>query len=141
MIKHSKCEKEFPELKVRFIAFINETLLSYGRGRFGIKFPLEAIQIYKNPSDLVDEPTLKAEIYCDQCSKWIDIKEFKFYEACYLCGKEVRVYSFYCRKEKRKEMCLQCHTNRCIKFCEGQRGLCEAYREVLYRMKKQKGLV
>lgn len=138
MIKHSECGKEFSAVKVRFVAFINETLLGYSRGRLNIKFPLEAIQIYRNPSDLIDVPTLRTEIYCTECSKWTNVKEFEFYEACYLCGKKVRVYNYYCRKEKRKEMCLQCHKNRCIKLCEGKRGLCEIYREVLYRLKKQR---
>lgn len=142
MIKHNRCELEFEDrLEARFVAFICQTNIAhdYQRDTIHVNLPFVAEQLYKKPEDLIKNEACRAQIYCPQCKKWHDINEFEFYTKCPICSKkDAKIARVFCRQLPSQTLiaCWDCIKKHCINVCESKRGLCETYREVLYRLER-----
>lgn len=138
MIKHHKCNKEFKmALNARFIAFrcLTTVRYNYTRDDIEVKTPFVAEQIYQETDDLLSNKLCQAEVHCPKCEEWYSIDEFEFYAKCGMCGESgLKMIKVFCRKSDKIFVgCCNCIKARCVESCP-KRGLCESYREVLYRL-------
>jgi len=140
MIKHNYCGTEFKAaLEVEFVAFVckSEIIFDFQRNTLHVKSPFYAEQLYNNPQDLTDNELCQTRIFCPKCSEWYPISRFEFYNKCQKCGKtHIKTGKVFCRRTTDGFLigCYKCIKAYCTITCGAQRGLCETYRDVLYKI-------